>query len=215
MAEEKANIASRAPVRRVDFRYKLKSDQFAERTSPKPQPKSESYLASCIEPTLESAFQDVNESIESVRRRFPQAIIIGVAKAGTSAMKVMLSLHPQIVAPGKDEIKFFTKYWNAGLQWYLDQMPFSKPNEITIEKSPQFDRKCAPERIQYLFPHVKLILVVRHPIIRAISEYVQDVSTGRTASESSFEKEVMKMGKINQFYRPINQSAYDYHMRRW
>ena len=133
----------------------------------------------------------------------------------TSAMKVMLSLHPQIVAPGKDEIKFFTKYWNASLQWYLDQMPFSKPNEITIEKSPQFNGKCAPERIQYLFPHVKLILVVRHPIIRAISEYLQDVSTGRTASESSFEKEVMKEGKINQFYHSISKSMYDYHMRRW
>ena len=92
-------------------------------SSPKPQPKSET----CIEPTLESAFQDVNESIESlgVRRRFPQAIIIGVSKAGTSAMKVMLSLHPQIVAPGKDEIKFFTKYWNASLQWYLDQTVYT------------------------------------------------------------------------------------------
>jgi [heparan sulfate]-glucosamine 3-sulfotransferase 5 len=49
-------------------------------------------------------------------------------------------------------------------------MPFTTPGQLTIEKSPAyFVSKLVPQRVYAMNPHMKLILVVRNPIIRAIS----------------------------------------------
>ena len=180
----------------------------------------------CIKPEQKFSLQDVIEPTSGsrvlsasvrVRKRFPQAMIIGAAKAGTKALRVMLDLHPQIVT-GPKEIGFFSKEekFVNGLQWYLEQMPFSRPTEITIEKTPQLTSECAPERIKYFFPHVKLILIVRDPIDRAISHYLQQIVSGEVSSATSFEENALdEKGALDSSYHPINQSAYDYHMRRW
>jgi hypothetical protein len=49
-------------------------------------------------------------------------------------------------------------------------MPFTTKDQLTIEKSPAyFISRQVPERVHALNPHMKLILVVRNPITRAIS----------------------------------------------
>lgn len=49
-------------------------------------------------------------------------------------------------------------------------MPFTTENHIVLEKSPSyFVGKLVPERVYNLNPKMKLILVVRNPITRAIS----------------------------------------------
>jgi hypothetical protein len=43
-------------------------------------------------------------------------------------------------------------------------------DQVTIEKSPSyFVTKSAPQRVHMLDPNMKLIIVVRNPITRAIS----------------------------------------------
>ncbi len=53
-------------------------------------------------------------------------------------------------------------------------MPLSNQNQITIEKTPKYlvDRQV-PRRVFRMNPDIKLIVVVRNPVERAISEYVQ------------------------------------------
>lgn len=49
-------------------------------------------------------------------------------------------------------------------------MPLTTPDQLTIEKSPSyFITKTAPARVHQLDPRMKLIVVVRDPITRAIS----------------------------------------------
>ena len=49
-------------------------------------------------------------------------------------------------------------------------MPETTADQLTIEKSPAyFHSKNAPERIKALDPNMKIILVVRDPVTRAIS----------------------------------------------
>lgn len=49
-------------------------------------------------------------------------------------------------------------------------MPFTTKDQLTIEKSPAyFVSKQVPKRVYDLNPKMKLILVVRNPITRAIS----------------------------------------------
>ncbi|XP_055898778.1 heparan sulfate glucosamine 3-O-sulfotransferase 1-like isoform X2 [Biomphalaria glabrata] len=108
-------------------------------------------------------------------RRFPQAVIIGFGKCGTRAMLTFLSLHPYIVIH-HEEVHFYTedKLYAKGYKWYLNQMPFSYSNQVTMEKSP--DYVCsnrARQEIAEHFPDCKLIVLVRNPVVRIVSAFLQ------------------------------------------
>ena len=70
-------------------------------------------------------------------RRFPNAIIIGVKKGGTRALIEMLSSHPSIKI-SKKEVNYFSKEYDQGLKWYLNQMPLATESDIVLEKSPSY-----------------------------------------------------------------------------
>lgn len=109
------------------------------------------------------------------RRRLPQAIIIGVRKCGTRALLEMLYLHPR-VQKAAGEVHFFDRdeNYNRGLEWYRSKMPHSYGGQITIEKSPSyFVTPEVPERIRAMNSSIKLLLIVREPVTRAISDYTQ------------------------------------------
>lgn len=103
----------------------------------------------------------------------PDAIIIGAKKCGTRALLKFIGTHPNVSAAGA-EAHFFDRFYHMGLDWYRDQMPFSTKYQITIEKTPKYlVDKQVPRRVFHMNPKIKLIVVVRNPVERAISEYVQ------------------------------------------
>ena len=106
-------------------------------------------------------------------KRFPNTLIIGVTKGGTFALMWFLSQHPQIVHNHDiNEYFFFAKNYQKGLQWYKENMPYSLPGQVVIDKSANyFAQKETPARVFQLNPSMKCILSVRHPVKRAISEY--------------------------------------------
>ncbi|PIO65807.1 sulfotransferase domain protein, partial [Teladorsagia circumcincta] len=114
--------------------------------------------------------------VEVPQKSFPTAIIVGVKKAGTRALLEFLRLNPNIRAPGP-EVHFFDKNYHKGLEWYRDKMPLTSGSQLTIEKSPAyFHSRTAAERIRALNPAMKIIIVVRDPVMRAISDYTQAAS---------------------------------------
>jgi hypothetical protein len=58
-----------------------------------------------------------NTNINNTSQRLPQAIIIGVKKAGTRALLEYLRLNDNIMAPGP-EVHFFDRHYDRGLAWY-------------------------------------------------------------------------------------------------
>lgn len=109
-------------------------------------------------------------------KKLPQAIIIGVKKGGTRAVLEFLRLHPNVRAPGP-EPHFFDRHYQKGFDWYRNKMPATFGDQITIEKTPSyFVTKDVPRRIYNMSRDVKLIVVVRDPVTRAISDYTQTVS---------------------------------------
>ncbi|CAH1155811.1 unnamed protein product [Phaedon cochleariae] len=161
----------------------------------------------------------------SAASRLPQAIIMGVRKCGTRALLEMLYLHPMI-QKAAGEVHFFDRDDNyyKGLEWYRMQMPRSYPGQITIEKSPSyFVTPEVPERIRAMNASVKLLLIVREPVTRAISDYTQLRANAATASPSmstsptkSFEQlALFSNGSINEAYRPLAISLYHNYMHRW
>ncbi|KAK3608277.1 hypothetical protein CHS0354_007308 [Potamilus streckersoni] len=109
----------------------------------------------------------------NVTRRLPYAIIIGVKKGGTRALLEYLRLHPKIKATGP-EPHFFDDNYEKGLEWYRQQMPSSRRDQLTIEKTPSyFVTKEIPDKVYKMSKRTKLIVVLRDPVTRAISDYAQ------------------------------------------
>lgn len=122
-------------------------------------------------------------------RRLPSALIIGVKKSGTRALLEFIRFHPDVRGSGC-ELHFFDRHYSKGLDWYRHHMPPTHRGQVTIEKSPSyFITREVPKRVFQMDPKMKLLLVVRDPVTRAISDYTQAVTkmtTDRKFEELAF-----------------------------
>ncbi|XP_032881454.1 heparan sulfate glucosamine 3-O-sulfotransferase 1 isoform X1 [Amblyraja radiata] len=152
-------------------------------------------------------------------QRLPQTVIIGVRKGGTRALLEMLNVHTEVTA-AQSEIHFFDCEGNyqKGLQWYSTQMPFSYPNQTTVEKTPAyFTSPKVPERIYNMNSSIRLLLILRDPSERVISDYTQ-VLHNRMQKHKPFrpvEEILIRDGQINVNYKAIDRSLYYTHMQNW
>ena len=64
--------------------------------------------------------------------------------------------------------------FEKGLDWYRAQMPLAAASDVVLEKTPgYFTSKTAPARVAALNPQMKLILILRDPLQRTVSDYTQ------------------------------------------
>lgn len=106
-------------------------------------------------------------------KKLPDALIIGVKKGGTRALLEFVRLHPDVRAAGS-EIHFFDKHYWRGFKWYRHCMPATLEGQVTMEKTPSyFITREVPKRVHSMNPATRLIVVVRDPVTRAISDYTQ------------------------------------------
>ncbi|XP_034564688.1 heparan sulfate glucosamine 3-O-sulfotransferase 3A1-like [Notolabrus celidotus] len=149
-------------------------------------------------------------------KKLPQALIIGVKKGGTRALLEFLRVHPDIRAVGA-EPHFFDRNYENGLEWYRDLMPKTLEGQITMEKTPSyFVTREAPARISAMSRDTKLIVVVRDPVTRAISDYTQTLS--KKPDIPSFESLTFKnrtTGLIDTSWSAIQIGIYAKHLDNW
>ena len=141
-------------------------------------------------------------------------------KCGTRALLEFLNIHPS-VQMASNEVHFFDDdlNYNLGLEWYRNQMPYSLPEEVTIEKSPKyFITVSVPQRIFKMNASIKLIVIVRDPVTRLISDYAQlaDNKAKKDRRMPSFEDLVLLNGRqINTGYKAVRISMYAIFYWRW
>ncbi|XP_018094688.1 heparan sulfate glucosamine 3-O-sulfotransferase 2 [Xenopus laevis] len=149
-------------------------------------------------------------------KRLPQAIIVGVKKGGTRAVLEFIRVHPQVRAMGT-EPHFFDRNYERGLDWYRNLMPRSLDQQITVEKTPSyFVTRDAPRRIAHMSPRVKLIVVVRNPVTRAISDYTQTLS--KKPDIPSFNELAFRnrtSGEVDTAWNAIRIGLYALHLQPW
>uniref|UniRef100_A0A7M4EKP1 Sulfotransferase n=1 Tax=Crocodylus porosus TaxID=8502 RepID=A0A7M4EKP1_CROPO len=149
-------------------------------------------------------------------KRLPQAVIIGVKKGGTRALLEFLRVHPDVRAVGA-EPHFFDRHYERGLAWYRELMPRTLDGQITMEKTPSyFVTKEAPARISAMSKGTKLIVVVRDPVTRAISDYTQTLS--KKPDIPTFESLTFKnrtTGLIDTSWSAIQIGIYAKHLENW
>lgn len=112
----------------------------------------------------------------------PNLLIIGAAKSGTTSLHRYLSLHPDIFMSKNKELRYFVPRekhgrLHLGETWYRSNFPVDA--KIRGESSPQYTVfphiKGAPEEIKRVLGNPKLIYILRDPIERILSDYVQIV----------------------------------------
>ncbi|XP_016016678.1 heparan sulfate glucosamine 3-O-sulfotransferase 3A1 isoform X2 [Rousettus aegyptiacus] len=149
-------------------------------------------------------------------KQLPQAIIVGVKKGGTRALLEFLRVHPDVRAVGA-EPHFFDRSYDKGLAWYRDLMPRTLEGQITMEKTPSyFVTREAPARISAMSKDTKLIVVVRDPVTRAISDYTQTLS--KRPDIPTFESLTFKnrtTGLIDTSWSAIQIGIYAKHLEHW
>lgn len=152
-------------------------------------------------------------------KHIPKCIIIGVRKGGTRALLEMLDIHPEVAAAAT-EVHFFDwdENYSKGLEWYRELMPYSYPHQITIEKTPgYFTSPSAPARIRAMNSSIRLLLILRDPVERVVSDYTQ-VYFNRLENHKpvqAIENMLVRNGALNTRYKAIQRSLYDVHMRNW
>ncbi|XP_042293660.1 heparan sulfate glucosamine 3-O-sulfotransferase 2-like [Sceloporus undulatus] len=155
-------------------------------------------------------------SEEPGEKRLPQALIVGVKKGGTRALLEALRAHPDVRAVGT-EPHFFDRHFHRGLAWYRDLMPKTLEGQLTMEKTPSyFVTNEAPKRIHAMAKDSKLIVVVRDPVTRAISDYTQTLS--KKPEIPTFEVLAFKnrtLGLIDASWSAIRIGIYALHLESW
>ena len=106
--------------------------------------------------------------------KFPNFIIIGATKCGTTALWYNLDKHPDIYMALKSatsiEMNFWAgKKWKEGFDWYKSKF---KDNKISGEKTvAYFINTKALRLIRENIPNVKLFFCIRNPADRAYSNF--------------------------------------------
>ena len=139
-------------------------------------------------------------------RRLPNFMIIGAQKAGTTSLFEDLMRHPQIKRPLDKELHYFSDSANyrKGLQWYRSQFPIrfapfgwtEEKKSLTGEATPYYlFHPLAPQRISEVLPRLKMIVLLRNPIDRALSHYFHEATGGRETRsfEQAIENEPAEM----------------------
>lgn len=110
-------------------------------------------------------------------KRHPDFLIPGFIKCGTTSLYSYLECHPQILPAVEKEVGFFTYFFEQRLDWYLAHFPAipTSNNYLTGEATPVYvNYPSMASKILDLFPKLKLIILLRNPIDRAISSYYHE-----------------------------------------
>ena len=116
------------------------------------------------------------------QRALPDFLIIGAQRAGTTSLFRALSQHPQLYPSQPKEVHYFdggghpgADNYARGEAWYRSHFPLRAAmgaDGKAFEASPLYlYHPQAPARLHALLPQARLIMLLRDPAERALSQY--------------------------------------------
>ncbi len=160
--------------------------------------------------------------------KLPDYIIIGETKCGTTSLYNYLIDHPLILdtfGNGIDnvsetyrtkEIRYFDRYYDKGIEWYMKCFPDTEDGQITGEATPMYMyRTMAIHRIKEALPETKFIVLLRNPVDRLYSHFNHYLTwvPGWKERYNSFEDFINSAGERD--YYMIDKGIYVHTIRKW
>ena len=166
------------------------------------------------------------------KRRYPDFLIIGAQKSGTTWLWKMLNQHPGTVLPAQKEIHYFgsSEIYAKGPEWYFrnfddidscvvtgeastsylfDKVPYwyNKANKIEYDTS----LPSLPALVASVLPHVKIIVVLRDPVQRAASAYRHWMKQGNISPLIGLRRTALEHPRL----RILQYGDYARHLTAW
>jgi hypothetical protein len=142
---------------------------------------------------------------------YPQFIIIGAPKCGTSWLQGALGQHAHVIVV-PDEIEYFSSnFTRQSIEWYSSLFQV-RVRELSAQKATPFlvgeksARYCSlpPDRIQHvhnLLPDVRLVLMVRDPVSRHWAHAKQYFSKPRVIEREGADVLTLPRERLFDFFR--------------
>jgi hypothetical protein len=111
----------------------------------------------------------------------PNFLVIGAMKTGTGSLWSYLDAHPDVFMSKRKELHFFVeeRNWGRGRNWYEEQFAAANGAKSVGEASTSYSMHPVlagvPARIASMIPDVRIIYVVRHPVERMRSHYLENL----------------------------------------
>lgn len=168
-----------------------------------------------------------------LRARMPRPHFLGIGtqKGGTTSLHHLLSKHKEVFLPVNKEIHYFTTNYNKGVRWYCDQFQQSRPGQLRGEITPYYMfHEEAPKRIYAFRSSIRLIVLLRNPIERALSQYFHSRRLGLETLElkAALDAETSRMycaaidmantggnNRSHQEHSYLARSRYDEQLKRY
>lgn len=116
-------------------------------------------------------------------RVFPNFVILGAQRGGTTSLFDYLARHPQVIPAFRKEIHFYDLHYSRGVGWYRAHFPMARQMSegvITGEATPNYlVHPDAPRRLRTVTPDARLVVMLRDPTERAYSAWRLRSSEGR------------------------------------
>ena len=164
-------------------------------------------------------------------RPMPHFLGIGTQKGGTTSLYWLLRKHSEIFLPEPKELQYFTLNFDKTVDWYSDFFKEAKPGQLRAEITPYYlYHPSVPQRIHQLNPAMRMIVLLRDPVERALSQYFhakrlgfEDLSIDEAfAAEPSRLKNslvvVTEPGGVHfshQKHSYVSRSCYDQQIKRY
>lgn len=141
----------------------------------------------------------------------PTYVGIGAQKCASTWLHRILAEHPQVAVPAVKEVDFFSYRYDHGYQWYERCFEHAGTARARGEISPSyFAEPTVPQRVARYLPQAKILLSLRDPVERAMSNHRHEVRVGHLRGpDLDFETGL----RNNPLY--VEQGLYATHLRNW
>lgn len=139
----------------------------------------------------------------------PDAIGIGAQKCASSWIHSVAGSHPEIGTSTPKEVDFFSYHYDRGYLWYESHFQEAPTASLYFESSPSyFHDPRAPMRVRNYHTEMKVLVLLRDPLKRALSNHMHEIIKGHIPT-CPFETGLAN----NPAY--VEQGLYATHLERW
>ena len=127
-------------------------------------------------------------------KKLPDVLTIGFEKCGTVTLNAYLSIHPTIFHPNDGNYKLFNKEGVTGAKSYTKTHRCTPPGKLRLNK--MATRGMASKAYGFI-PNAKLLAVVREPVERAMSHYLQRLESDSEVPGYTFDTMIASIMNTN------------------